>query len=92
MIIERLGDGPHAVDRFFSLLDEHSARVARVVAEFSGRRKTYTEYYLGQVNERSFPSKITLTAYTDDPGLFVPAEGHEHFPGSDSAPIWNGLK
>ncbi len=27
MIIERLGDGPHALDRFFSLLDEYLARV-----------------------------------------------------------------
>ena len=87
MIIERLGDGPHAVDRFFTLLDEYQARVPRVVAMFSGCKKTYTQYHLNEEQTRSYPSKIMLTAYnSEDPGLFVSADGEEHFPGAGLCP------
>jgi hypothetical protein len=82
MIVQRLGDGQHAFDRFFALLDEYHARVPRVVATLSGCQKTYTQHYKGEVSTRSYPSLITLTAYnSEDPGLFVSAEGEEHFPG-----------
>jgi hypothetical protein len=87
MLIERLGDGRQAFDRFFTLLDEYHARVPRVVATLSGCKKTYTQYFGGEVSTQSYPSNITLTAYnSEDRGLFVSAEGEEHFPGVGFCP------
>jgi hypothetical protein len=87
MLIERLGDGRHAFDRFFALFDEYHTRVPRVVATVSGFHKTYTQYYGGEVKTVSYPSDFTLTAYnSEDPGLFVSAEGHSDFPGMGFCP------
>jgi hypothetical protein len=82
MLIERLGDGPPAFDRFFSLLDEYQARVPRLVATLAGMERTYTEFSKGEKRTRSFPANISLISYNaEDPGLFVSAEGSGRFPG-----------
>jgi hypothetical protein len=90
MIIERFGDGPHAFDRFFSLLDEYHLRVPSIVATLSGCERTYTEFFKGEEHTRSFPSNISLISYNaEDPGLFVSAEGSDHFPGKGFCPSLN---
>jgi hypothetical protein len=79
MIVERLGDGQHAFDRFFTLLDEYHARVPRIVARLSGCERTYTVE--GEERPRRYPSEISLISYhAEDPGLFVSAEGPDDFP------------
>ena len=87
MIIERLGDGPQAVDRFFSLMSEYQNREPRIVATLVGCSRTYRELFQGEERRLSFPSTISLIAYNDeDPGLFVTAEGVDHFPGKGLCP------
>lgn len=87
MIIERFGDGRHAFDRFFSLLDEYQVRVPRTVATLSGFDKSHLEIFKDTQRTHVFPSNIMLTAYNDqDPGLFVSAAAGEHFPGEGFCP------
>jgi hypothetical protein len=77
MLIERLGDGRSAFNRFFTLLDDYHARVPRVVATVSDFHQAYTQYYRGEVKTVAYPSQFTLIAYnSEDPGLFASAEGH----------------
>jgi hypothetical protein len=86
MIVERLGDGTHAFNRFFTLLDEHRVRVPKLVATLSGCEKTYTQFFGGQETTESFPQLISLVSYNaDDPGLFVYADG-DRFPGQGYCP------
>ena len=87
MIIERFGDGPPALDHFFSLLDEYHVRVPNIVATLSSCERRYTELFQGEQHSRSFPSNLSLIAYNaEDPGLFVCAEGSDHFPGKGFCP------
>lgn len=93
MIVERFGDGPHAVERFFLLLDEYYARAPRLVATLEGCQETYTLLYMGTESVESFPSKVSLTACNDeDPGLFVSAECDEDFPGRGFCPCLSSFE
>lgn len=71
MILGACGDEVAAFARFFELLDEHAARKSRVVAKVIGLNKTFTVGSEGHARAERYPTRISLIAYTDDPGFFV---------------------
>ena len=87
MILEQVVDEPAALDRFYQLLDDHRARLGRVVATINGNKVEYRTHMQGQepseAIRRFMPEKLKLVAYTDDPGLFLTGEESVDFPGKD---------
>ena len=88
MILKHVPDERAALDRFFELLDEHRNRKPEVVAtarcdkKFS--RHTLKDGGGEHVHVGTFPSILSLIAYTDDPGFFVSADDPDaDFPGQD---------
>lgn len=71
MILGASGDEAAAFTRFFELLDEHKARKSSIVAQLVGLQKTYTVGSEGHERIERYPTRISLIAYTDDPGFFV---------------------
>lgn len=89
MILKRVPDESAALDRFFELLDEHRGRKPQMVARVDGYNREYKQYSVRdgvRENERveKFPTTLTLTSYTDDPGFFVGSDDEgAKFPGRD---------
>ena len=71
MILSQTPDESNAFDRFFALLDEHTARVPCVRAKLRGIRRSYTATTNGVSKQMNYPDTISLVTYTDDPGFFV---------------------
>jgi len=71
LILSRTPNESIAFDRFFTLLDEHIARVPCVRAKLRGIRRSYTARRNGVSKEMEYPDTILLVTYTDDPGFFV---------------------
>jgi hypothetical protein len=63
-----------AFTRFFELLDQHTTRQPKVVAKLIGFEKTYSVGSEGRERIERYPTRISLIAYTDDPGLFVASD------------------
>lgn len=87
MILDRVPDERAALKRFWELLDDHRARKPRVVATIQDCRVAYKTWKHGQdfseAISKVLPQKMTLIAYTDDPGLFLTSESDDQFPGKD---------
>ena len=78
MILGVAGDEAAGLDLFFALLDHHAARKGKLVAQLIGCQKLYKAGSPGgEFVERHYPTRISLIAYTDDPGFFV----HSDEPG-----------
>jgi hypothetical protein len=74
MILGASGDEAAAFTRFFELLDEHKARKSRIVAKLVGLQKTYIARSGEHERMERYPTRISLLAYTDDPGFFAVSE------------------
>ena len=99
MILSVCQDELAAFNRFFQLLDEHAARKGRVVARVDGLEKTYTGGPQGHERTERYPRRISLIAYTDDPGFFVVSDdpayslpmGDSFFPSLDWFETFTGV-
>lgn len=69
MIVATTESEEAAFDRFFELLEEHSARVPRLVAEIIG--PTSSAFRYGQSCVIPPPERVRLVKYTEDPGFFA---------------------
>jgi hypothetical protein len=99
MILGASGNEVTAFTRFFELLDQHAARRSRVVAKVIGLKMTYTIRSEGHERTERYPTRISLIAYTDDPGFFtisdepgysLPMEGF--FPSLDWFETFTGIQ
>ena len=86
MILNVCQDESAAFERFFQLLDDHAARKSRVIARVDGLEKAYTCGPQGDERTERYPRRISLIAYTEDPGFFVVSDE----PGY-SLPLGNGF-
>ena len=78
MIIATTDSEEEAFDRYFELLEEHSQRVPKLIAEIlnpisNSRRMRDGE----QFHHIPPPKRIQLVTYTDDPGFFALHESDE---------------
>ncbi|MGL4555210.1 MAG: hypothetical protein ACRC33_28925 [Gemmataceae bacterium] len=80
MILSRSGSEESALNRFFTLLDEHHARRPRLVAKLVGLRKSYTRTCGGVTEQLHYPPSISLVTYTDDPGFFALSDTEDELP------------
>ena len=71
MIVSSCQSEEEAFDRFFELLDEHSKREARLIAEIIGPTSSTRAMRNGEEYLIPPPEKIELVTYTDDPGFFA---------------------
>lgn len=71
MILATTKSEEEAFDRFFELLEEHSDRVPRLVAEIIGPVSTTRTVRDGQELVIPPPEKVQLVKYTDDPGFYA---------------------
>ncbi len=87
MILEQTADEPAALAQFYELLDDRRARQAHVVATIQGHPREYKTGMQGQdpseTIHKLMPEKMTLVAYTNDPGLFLTSEESGDFPDKD---------
>ena len=75
MILAAAGNEAAGLTLFFELLDQHAARKGRIVAQLIGLQKSYQMGSPeGEFVERRYPARISLIAYTDDPGFFVASD------------------
>jgi hypothetical protein len=97
MILGVSGNEGTAFNRFFELLDEHATRRSRVVAKLIGFQKRYSVGSEGRERTERYPTRISLIAYTDDPGFFVASDepGYsmdiEFFPSLDLFETFMGV-
>lgn len=71
MIVDTSASEEDAFDRFFELLDEHSQRVPRLVAEIIRPVSRLRIMREGGFVDLAPPEKVRLIKFTDDPGFFA---------------------
>lgn len=75
MVVETAGDQAEGLTLFFELLDQHAARKGKVIAQLIGLEKSYKAGPPdSQFVDGHYPTRISLIAYTDDPGFFVASD------------------
>lgn len=78
MIVATTESEEEAFDRFFELLEEHSNRVPKLVAEIVAPKSNVRAMREGREIVVPAPKKVQLVKYTSDPGFFALYRS-EHF-------------
>ena len=72
MIVATTNSEQEAFDRFFELINEHSQRTPKLVAEILNSTSRTTRVYPdGREVHIAAPERVRLVQYTDDPGFFA---------------------
>lgn len=74
MLLSATSNEGAAFDRFFELLDEYRSRKCRVVAKLLDFHRSYKVGSMENAVTKRYPSRISLIAYTEDPGFFVTSD------------------
>lgn len=80
MILGRARSEQEALERFFSLLDEHRTRRPHLVAKLLGIRDSDPRKCDDLTDSVALPPSLSLVTYTEDPGFFVLSDTDDGLP------------